>query len=276
MATRRRLDAELLHRGLVPSRSAARSEIEAGRVLVDGAVVTKAAKPIAPGSTVDLVGDRLRYVSRAGGKLDHALDRFALDVAGLTALDVGSSTGGFTDCLLQRGAARVVAVDVGTEQLHARLRDDPRVDVREQTDIRHLAPASVPAPFGIIVTDVSFISLRLVLPVLVPLAAGAPVVTLVKPQFEAGRADVARGGGIIDDPVIWRRVLGEVRAEAATVGLPLRGVTPSPMRGSKGNVEFAAWWQADGNSLNPVEGLPAELGDRHLDEVVTAAETSST
>lgn len=244
-------------------------------MLVDGEVVTKAAKPIAPGSQVAVVGDRLRYVSRAGRKLEHALDRFELPVDGVTALDAGASTGGFTDCLLQRGARRVIAVDVGTEQLHRRLREDPRIDVREQTDIRHLDPAGVPGPLGIVVADVSFISLRLVLPVLAVLAAGAPVIALIKPQFEAGRADVARGDGIIDDPVIWRRVLGEVRDAAVAEGLALRGLTPSPLRGSKGNVEFAAWWQADGNSLNLVEELPAELGDRDLDEAVIAAETSS-
>ncbi len=243
-------------------------------MLVDGAVVTKPAKPIASGSRLDLVGDRLRYVSRAGRKLDHALDEFGLAVNGLVGLDAGSSTGGFTDCLLQRGALRVIAVDVGTDQLHARLRADPRVEVREQTDIRHLDPATVPGPLGIVVADLSFISLRLVLPVLATLAAGAPVITLLKPQFEAGRAAVSKGDGIIDDPAIWRRVLGEVRSTAVAEGLPMRGVTPSPVRGSKGNVEFATWWQADGNSLNPVEDLPAELGDHHLDEVVTAAETS--
>ncbi|MEL7210474.1 MAG: TlyA family RNA methyltransferase [Actinomycetota bacterium] len=157
---RRRLDAELVHRRLVPSRRLAHDEIVAGRVLVDGQPVTKPARPVGPDAELRLTGDAMRFVSRAGLKLDRALERFGIDVDGLTAVDAGASTGGFTDCLLQRGVARVVAVDVGTDQLHARLRADERVTVRERTDIRALDPDTLPGPIGLVVVDLSFISLR--------------------------------------------------------------------------------------------------------------------
>lgn len=274
MAGRRRLDAELVHRQLVASRSVGRHAIASGRVTVDGRAVTKPSHPVGPDAQLRLTGPPLRYVSRAGLKLDHALDHFALDVQELTALDVGSSTGGFTDCLLQRGAAVVMAVDVGTGQLHPRLRADQRVVVREQTDVRHLDPATVPRPLGLVVADLSFISLRLVLPTLAALAGGAPLVALVKPQFEAGRADVARGKGVIDDPTIWRRVLAEVVESAAAHGLLLRAITPSPIRGARGNVEFATWLQPVANSLKPDDPTPLPVDAAALDEVVADAETS--
>lgn len=271
---RRRLDAELVQRGLAPSRRSAQLEIAAGRVTIDGDVADKASRAVPPGADVALIGPALRYVSRAGLKLEHALDTFAIDVTGRIGLDAGSSTGGFTDCLLQRGAAAVIAVDVGTDQLHPRLRSNPWVTVREQTDIRHLSPETLDVPVDLVVADLSFISLRLVFAPLAALAAGKPVVALVKPQFEAGRVEAARAKGVIADPQIWRRVLGEVTAEAADHGLRLRGITPSPIRGSAGNVEFTTWWQADDNSLNPVDAIPAALAESALDAVVATAETS--
>ena len=226
------------------SREAARREIEAGRVLVDGSFAAKPATMVDPGQSVALVGPPPLFVSRGGEKLAGALDRFGIDPAGLRCLDAGSSTGGFTDCLLQRGAASVLAVDVGTNQLHERLRADPRVEVRERTDIRSLAPDDVPGPFDLAVGDLSFISLRLVLPSLVSLLAdGGSMLLLVKPQFEAGRAEASRGRGVITDPAIWRRVLTEVIAAAAAAGAGLAGVIPSPITGSAGNVEFVTWLQ---------------------------------
>jgi 23S rRNA (cytidine1920-2'-O)/16S rRNA (cytidine1409-2'-O)-methyltransferase len=236
---RRRLDSELVRRGLVHSRAQARAEIAAGRVTVAGAPAVKAGRQVAPGEALEVLGPPARYVGRGGEKLAAALDRFAIDPRRLTALDIGSSTGGFTDCLLQAGSARVVAVDVGRGQLHERLRHDPRVDVRESTDIRDVEAASLGGPVQLAVADVSFISLRLVLPALAALvAAGSDVVVLVKPQFEAGRSEADRGRGVIRDPAVWMRVLEEVAAAAAAAGLGIMGAMASPLRGGKGNVEF--------------------------------------
>ncbi len=239
-----RLDQLLVTRGLVASRERARALILAGDVLVDGHPLTKA------GTAVDdAVGIRLKtpdhpYVSRGGLKLAHALDTFGLDPSGLTALDIGASTGGFTDVLLQRGAARVVALDVGHNQLDWKIRSDPRVVVIEGANARHLTPEALPAdarPFGLITIDVSFISLRHILPVLPALlASGASVVALVKPQFEAGREDVGKGG-IVRDPLVHARVVEDVTQAARQVGLEPRGVVPSPIEGAEGNREFLLW-----------------------------------
>jgi 23S rRNA (cytidine1920-2'-O)/16S rRNA (cytidine1409-2'-O)-methyltransferase len=178
-------------------------------------------------------------VGRGGEKLDGALARFALDVSGRRAVDLGASTGGFTDCLLQRGAASVVAVDVGYGQLHERLRADPRVEVHERTNVRDLAPGDLGPLADVLVADLSFISLRTVLPAALALAApGADVVLLVKPQFEAGRQEAARGKGVITDPAIWRRVLGEVAAALDGLGAAIMGAMASPLTGADGNVEF--------------------------------------
>ena len=235
---RRRLDVELVRRGLAPSRSSARQDIAAGRVTVGGAPADKPSRLVDAAEPVEVVRPA-RFVSRGGEKLQAALDRFGIDVAGGAALDAGASTGGFTDCLLQSGAASVVAVDVGRAQLHERLRGDPRVVVRERTDIRTIAPDDLPAPPSVVVADVSFISLVLVLPTLVAVAAPlADVVVLVKPQFEAGRREADRGQGVIRDPTVWRRVLGEVAATASASGLGMMGAMASPIRGPAGNVEF--------------------------------------
>jgi 23S rRNA (cytidine1920-2'-O)/16S rRNA (cytidine1409-2'-O)-methyltransferase len=191
---------------------------------------------------VTVVAPPRRFVSRGGDKIDHAIEAFGVEVAGRTCLDAGVSTGGFTDCLLQRGAARVVAVDVGYGQVHDRLRTDPRVDVHERTNIREVAPALVGTPLpDLIVADLSFIALRTVLAPLRALGTpDAEALVLVKPQFEAGRDDVGRGG-VVRDPRVWRRVLHEVADAASAVGWEGFATTVSPLLGPAGNVEFLAW-----------------------------------
>src|SRR5262245_45112979 len=238
---RERLDVLLVRQGLAPTRDRARALILAGEVRVDGRLVDKAGTLVPETATCEVVGpaDELRFVSRGGLKLEHALDAFGLDPAGCVCLDVGASTGGFTDVLLRRGAARVYAVDVGHGQLAWTLRSDPRVVVMDRTNIRHLA--ALPEPVDCAVVDVSFISLRLVLPrVAALLAPGGWGVALVKPQFEAGRADADRGAGIISDPAVHRRVLRELLAELQAAGaapaadgpwLAARALVPSPITG---------------------------------------------
>jgi 23S rRNA (cytidine1920-2'-O)/16S rRNA (cytidine1409-2'-O)-methyltransferase len=186
-----------------------------------------------------VLGPPARFVGRGGEKLDGALARFDVVVDGRQAYDIGASTGGFTDCLLQRGATRVVAVDVGYGQLHERLRHDPRVVVRERTNVRDLAPGDLGSPAEVLVADLSFISLRTVLPVLLVLAADdADLVLLVKPQFEAGREEAARGRGVITDPTIWARVLDEVTSALVDAGAAIMDLMASPLTGADGNVEF--------------------------------------
>ncbi len=236
---RRRLDVELVRRGLAPTREQARDAVAAGRVLVGGAPASKPAHLVDPGQPVELVGPGPRFVGRGGEKLDAALERFAVPVAGRRALDAGASTGGFTDCLLQRGAAGVVAVDVGYGQLHERLRADPRVDVRDRTNVRSLDREALGGAVDLVVADLSFISLRTVLPVLVPLVdPGGDLVLLVKPQFEAGRREAARGAGVVRDPDVWRRVVDEVARAVTEQGADRMGVMASPLTGADGNVEF--------------------------------------
>jgi 23S rRNA (cytidine1920-2'-O)/16S rRNA (cytidine1409-2'-O)-methyltransferase len=231
------LDVLLVERGLAPTRERARALILAGHVKVGADVVTKAGTGVAADANVSLDSPDHPYVGRGGVKLAHALDRFGIDVAGRECLDIGASTGGFTDALLQRGAVRVVALDVGHGQIDWKLRHDPRVVVIEGFNARHLAPADLPGPVDLVSIDVSFISLRQILPV-VPalLRPDADVVALVKPQFEAGRAEVRKG--VIHDPAVHARVLAEVTAAAAGVGLTAAGSIPSPITGQKGNVEF--------------------------------------
>ncbi|MEO5680413.1 MAG: TlyA family RNA methyltransferase [Acidimicrobiales bacterium] len=234
MAARRRLDAELVRRGLVTSRQQAQQAITAGRVLVGGAPADKAARLVGAGEPVTLQGPPPRYVSRGGLKLEAALDGFGLDPRGLRCLDAGASTGGFTDCLLQRGAAAVVAVDVGHGVLHERLRADPRVTVLERTNVRSL---DLGERFPLLTADLSFISLRTVAPALLAHAA-ADLVLLVKPQFEAGRAEASRGRGVITDPAVHERVLEEVAVAFAGLGAAKMGVMRSPVTGADGNVEL--------------------------------------
>lgn len=236
-----RLDALLVDRGLAASRERARALILAGAVRVDGHPVTKAGTPVAPDADVSLVEADHPWVSRGGVKLAHALDVFRIDVTGRTALDVGASTGGFTDVLLQRGAARVVALDVGHNQIDWKLRTDPRVVVLERVNARHLTPADLPPDlrtFDIVTVDVSFISLTHILPALPPLLApGADVVALVKPQFEAGRAEVGKGG-IVRDTAVHARVVERVTSCADALGLSRMGLADSPITGMEGNREF--------------------------------------
>jgi 23S rRNA (cytidine1920-2'-O)/16S rRNA (cytidine1409-2'-O)-methyltransferase len=228
-----------VRRGLAASRHQARDAIENGRVTVDGAPALKPSRLVAPHEAVLVGGDPPRFVSRAGEKLAAALDRFAVTTEGVRALDAGASTGGFTDCLLQRGAERVVAVDVGYGQMHERLRFDPRVEVHEHLNVRHLGGGDLGPPFVLVVADLSFISLRTVLPNLIAVAAsGADLVVLVKPQFEAGRDEASRGRGVIRDPAVWRRVLDDVVYALTGLGAAIMGVMVSPITGAEGNVEF--------------------------------------
>jgi len=236
--SRTRLDLLLTDRGLAPSRERARALILAGQVRVNGQTATKAGTLVA--SDVDLTLDvpDHPYVSRGGVKLAHALETFAIDVRGRRALDVGASTGGFTDALLRRGAASVIALDVGHGQLDWSLRTDPRVVVREHVNARALTRGDVPHDVGVVTIDVSFISLRHILPALRPfLLRGADVVTLVKPQFEAGRADVGKGG-LVTDPVVHAAVVARVVDEAQGFGYTALAQTPSPITGARGNREF--------------------------------------
>jgi 23S rRNA (cytidine1920-2'-O)/16S rRNA (cytidine1409-2'-O)-methyltransferase len=239
VVTRRRLDAELVRRELTTSRTEAQTLIGANRVLVNGSVADKPARLVAPGDALVIEGPPARFVGRGAEKLEHALHVFALDVAGCRALDVGASTGGFTDCLLQRGAAQVVALDVGHGQLHERLRSDPRVVNLERHNVRHTDVDQIGGPVDIVVGDLSFISLGLVIPTLVELCQpGSPMVLLVKPQFEAGRVEVDRGRGIITDPAIHERVRAEIGDALHRAGCDVAGWTESPITGADGNREF--------------------------------------
>jgi 23S rRNA (cytidine1920-2'-O)/16S rRNA (cytidine1409-2'-O)-methyltransferase len=232
-----RLDQLVVERGLAASRERARSLILAGQVQVDGQPVTKAGTQVDSAASLALKQPDHPFVGRGGLKLAHALDTFGIAVSGREALDIGASTGGFTDVLLQRGASRVVALDVGHGQLDWTLRGDPRVVVIEHTNARHLTPSDIPTLVDIVTIDVSFISLRHILPVVPPLLRPrADVVALVKPQFEAGRAEVRRG--LVRSDAVHARVLEEVGAVAAAVGLARAGSTPSPITGQKGNIEF--------------------------------------
>jgi 23S rRNA (cytidine1920-2'-O)/16S rRNA (cytidine1409-2'-O)-methyltransferase len=246
MTGRRRLDLELVRRGLVTSREQAQSAVAAGQVLVHGAVADKASRLVDRSDPLILAGPPPRFVSRGGLKLDAALDHFAIAVAGRRALDAGASTGGFTDCLLQRGANGVVAVDVGRGQLHERIARDPRVRSLERTYVRTLTLAEVGGtPFDLIVADLSFISLRTVAPVLLGSVAapGGDAILLIKPQFEAGRQAASVGRGIIRDPAVWAATLLRVLAAAVAEGAEVMGLMVSPVTGAEGNVEFVGHFQ---------------------------------
>ncbi|MCY3577121.1 MAG: TlyA family RNA methyltransferase [bacterium] len=264
--SRRRLDSELVRRGMVTSRDRAREAVASGRVTVNGAVAHKAARLVLPGDALELVGPPARFVSRGGEKLEGALAAFGLDVAGWRCCDVGASTGGFTDCLLQRGAAEVVAVDVGRAQMHELLAADPRVTLYERTDVRDVDPAGLGGPFELVTADVSFISLTSVMGCLDGLAApGGPVVVLVKPQFEVGRKEASRGRGVIRDPEQWQGALDRVLESAAAVGLAPQAAVPSPLRGTQGNVEFFLHMEKG--------GTPASVDStRVVSQVVTEEE----
>jgi 23S rRNA (cytidine1920-2'-O)/16S rRNA (cytidine1409-2'-O)-methyltransferase len=247
---RKRLDVLLVERGLAESREKARAVILAGEVRVGGEKVDKAAALVPVDAELVCSRSQDSYASRGGLKLAHALDVFAIPVEGRVALDAGASTGGFTDVLLRRGAARVYAVDVGYGQLDWRLRNDPRVTLMERTNVRYVH--ELPERVGLVTADLSFISLTLVLDVLVRLAAeGADFVLLVKPQFEAGRGEVGKNG-VVRDPATHRAVLLKVIGHAQTLGLQLAGLTASPLLGPAGNVEFLAWCRAGSGSATDV------------------------
>jgi 23S rRNA (cytidine1920-2'-O)/16S rRNA (cytidine1409-2'-O)-methyltransferase len=235
-----RLDQLLVERGIAPSRTRAQSLILAGLVRVEGRVVDKAGKAVTSDVTVDVAAADHPWVSRGGVKLAAALDAFGVSPVDKRCLDVGASTGGFTHVLLERGAAQVVALDVGRGQLDWQLRQHPRVVVKEGINARFLAREELPGPFDLITVDVSFISLRLVLPALVPLlAVGAELVALIKPQFEAGRAQVGRGG-VVRDAAVREEAIEGVLIAARNLGLECVGRIPSPIAGPAGNVEELA------------------------------------
>ena len=237
-AKKTRLDVALVERGLAASRERAQALIMAGQVRVDGQVIAKASATIAADTHIALEVPDHPYVSRGGVKLAHALDTFRVDPAGKRALDVGASTGGFTDVLLQRGAASVIALDVGHGQLDWTLRNDPRVDVHEGVNARMLTSADVPHRVDLVVVDVSFISLGHILPALPPFMNDhADLVALVKPQFEAGRDQVGRHG-LVTDPAVHDEVIARVTAQAEAAGFARLGMAPSAITGATGNQEF--------------------------------------
>src|SRR6266498_4037366 len=265
-----RLDVLLVERGLAESRAKAQAMIMAGQVRVADQVTLKPATAVAADSVLT-VDSGPRFVSRGGEKLDAALEDFAIDVTGLVCADVGASTGGFTDCLLQHGAAKVYAIDVGKGILHWKLRNDPRVVVMEETNARYVE--SLPEQVLIVTVDASFISLKILLPVvkkwLVPASDSPPnfveiggswrgVIALIKPQFEAGKKDVSRGDGVIRDPEIHKQVLLDVLSFAQREGFQIRGLIKSPLLGPKGNAEFLAW----------LDLWPAELERKDLLQII--------
>jgi len=255
---KKRIDVLIAQRGLAESRSRAQRLIQAGEVRVDGQLVHKASTPVAADAEIT-IQEKLPYVGRGGRKLQAALDRFQIDVKNTVAADVGASTGGFTDCLLQRGARRVYAIDSGYGQLHWKLRNDSRVIVMERTNARYLA--ALPEPIDMTTIDVSFISLDLILPNAVRwIKSTGEIVALIKPQFEAGPRNVEKGG-VVRDPDVHRRVLNDVLRAADGMRLRLRGLIPSPLRGPAGNVEFLAWWRLDGQAIDLQAAITDCLSD---------------
>jgi 23S rRNA (cytidine1920-2'-O)/16S rRNA (cytidine1409-2'-O)-methyltransferase len=237
---RERLDRLLAQRGLLGSREQARRAIMAGLVRVEGRLVDKPGTLVAVEAEVEVAGPARRFASRGGEKLAHALDHFSVDPAGWICLDVGASTGGFTDCLLQRGASRVYAMDVGRGQLDQRLRQDERVVVMEGVNARYLTPEDLPEPVQLATVDVSFISLGKLVPALHPLIVpGGLLLSLIKPQFEVGRREVGKGG-VVRDEEVRSRVIRQVAADLAAIGFVSRGIVDTPIHGAKGNREAFA------------------------------------
>ena len=239
-----RLDQLLVEKGLAESREKAKRLILAGQILVDGHASPKPGHPLAPDHTI-LVKETARFVSRGGDKLEGAMEAFELDLTDKVCLDIGSSTGGFTDCMLQHGASKVYAVDVGKGQLHWKLREDDRVIVMEGTNARYLTAKDIPEPADFASIDTSFISLTKILPAVKQLLKpGGEIVSLIKPQFEAGKEAVDKGRGVITDPVIHEKVVSKVRTFGTEeLGLTWLGLSTSPLKGPKGNIEFLAHWR---------------------------------
>src|SRR2546421_49665 len=242
---RERIDKLLVDQGLADSRTRAQAMVMAGSVLVDEQLVDKPSVKFPTNAKIRIKGrsEAERYVSRGGVKLTSALREFAIDVSGLTCLDVGASTGGFTDCLLQHGASKVVAIDVGHNQIDWKLRNDPRVELREGVNARYLSLSDFDAQFDLATIDVAFISAMKILPAVVPLLADpGKIITLIKPQFEVGKGEVGKGG-IVKDPAQHRRVVAEVNRAAQRLGLLVAGVIESPIHGAEGNAEFLALYE---------------------------------
>jgi 23S rRNA (cytidine1920-2'-O)/16S rRNA (cytidine1409-2'-O)-methyltransferase len=255
VSARKRLDAELVRRGLASSRSHAVELVEQGKVTVGGAPALNASRQVAIGDAVTVLGPPPKFVGRGGHKLDAALDRFDIDVTGCRAIDVGASTGGFTDCLLQRGASSVVALDVGHGQLHEKLRADERVDVRERMNVRDADLSELGGePFDIVVVDVSFISLRTIAPALISLSRpGTELVALIKPQFEAGRQEASKGRGVIKSPEVWRQAIDGAVAALREQKAATMDVMVSPVLGAEGNVEFLGWFEVGAGAPKAIE-----------------------
>ena len=253
MSKKERIDKLLVERELAPSRQRAQALLMAGLVLVDDQPVSKAGARVSVDAAIRLRGKDHGFASRGGLKLQGALDRFAIDPTGRICADLGASTGGFTDCLLQRGAAKVYAVDVGYGQLAWKLRQDPRVVVMERTNVRHMT--GLPEPIELVVGDLSFISLKLVLPAIATLCApSAELVLLVKPQFEVGRSSVGKGG-LVTDPVARAAAVQRVLADAEAAGFSARGDLVSPITGAKaGNVEYLIWLSSPAAPRGSPEG----------------------
>jgi 23S rRNA (cytidine1920-2'-O)/16S rRNA (cytidine1409-2'-O)-methyltransferase len=266
-----RLDVALVERGLATSRNLAQQAIERSLVTVNGAIAMSASRQVAASDQLHVSGQARRFVSRGGEKLAAALDAFALDVTTFTVLDAGASTGGFTDCLLQRGATTVYAVDVGYGQLDLQLRQDPRVIVRERTNVRHLTHAELNEPdrlfsgVDLIVADLSFISLTKMSQVFSQLlVSGGHFAVLVKPQFEASRAEVSDGKGVVRDPAIWRRAIEGVAAAFTEAGLQPRSIIVSPIHGPKGNTEFVVGGRKESSARGDA-ALFSDAVDRALE-----------
>ena len=233
------MDKLLVDKGFAPTRERAQSLVLAAKVLVNGQILTKAGQKVQEDSEIRIIGDAIPYVSRGGLKLEHAIRTFSIEVSGRTAMDVGASTGGFTDCLLSFGARRVYAVDVGYGQLALKLRNDPRVVVLERKNIRYLPSELVPEPVQIATVDTSFISLKLVIPVVLKfLEVESVLIALIKPQFEVGRELASKGGGVVRDGRIHEEVCTVLAEFTAGLGFDVLGITPFPILGPKGNREF--------------------------------------
>lgn len=259
MSPQQRLDEALLERALVEDLDRAKRLVMAGRVQVDGTTAVKPSQLVTGGVSIE-IQEAPRYVSRGGEKLAAALDRYDMEVSGIVCADVGASTGGFTDCLLQRGAKRVYAIDAGRGQLHWRLRGDDRVVVKERTNARHLE--ALPEPIALVTLDVSFISLEPLIPVVAGwLAAGGNMVALIKPQFEAEPPEV-EAGGVVRSSQVRRRVVRRVCRWATAAGLAPRGLLPSPLLGPKGNQEYLLWAEEGGEAVAD-EDLLAGLSGGH-------------
>jgi len=263
--SKQRADALLVARGLVESRSLAQRMVMAGQVRADGQVVAKPSTLLAADSALELESAP-RYVSRGGYKLEAALNQFALNVQGYVCADVGASTGGFTDCLLQQGAAKLYAIDVGRGQLHWKLRQDERVVVMEKRNAREIK--RLPEKVDLVVIDASFISLKVLLPVAHSwLKPNGQIIALIKPQFEAGRKEVSRGKGVIRDPEVHREVVEKMLSFAEQAGFSIQGLISSPLRGPKGNVEFLTQLALEGDSVDDLQSM--------IDSVVLEVPTSS-